>query len=578
MAGYTSPGVVVTNQYEPLVSPVLGGDRLMAIIGEVTTSNINLSPTVVVEGRKLTTVPDTISFFIAEDTIASINDTDRVKRLWQGGTQFTLATTDYISTETKSTTGNDVRDFADLSTVTTATTAYEVIGVYSKDTQGGTFTSYISSGTAGYTAVLSDNAGTLRVTLTWAGVEPTVDNPLTIVVADPTIDAHVAVDNYTYASKAQIDLKVYWGTAAGVTNGSSYLVEVYKEYPSKRAVYTNFDEVVKAFGPIVDPTSTDVNTAANVNKLVMASYLAFKEGAPVVMLAPYAASGFTSTNALEGLLADDRPNIVVALDSTALSAGGASLNDLLLAHVLDASSEQYQKFRMGIFNPTVAAFNTAYTSYTTIAGVCNSLRAVVVGPSQLTFKIPTPISNEIQDFKSDGMYGAVVYAAMMTRPEYDVATAMLRKASRTIANIRTTHDWDDRKLDMVAALGITLFAKRNGLFVVRDDITTNQDGLLLKNEPSITMVADYVARATIKMLDAQYIGGKLKLPTTLENIKSGLIKLLMQIAGDELINGAGDPQLSVDPNDPRKINVIIPIVPIFKTREINITFSYVSSL
>jgi hypothetical protein len=310
----------------------------------------------------------------------------------------------------------------------------------------------------------------------------------------------------------------------------------------------------------------------------MASYIAFKEGAPVVMLAPYAASGFTSTDALSGLLADDRPNIMISLDGTAPSAGGASLNDMLLAHVSDASSEQYQKFRIAVIAPIVGAFDAAYTAYTTMVGVCDSLRKVIIGPSQFTFKIPTPLSNEIQDFKCDGSYGAIVYAAMMARPEYDVATAMLRKSSRTISNIRTLHDWDDRKLDMIAALGITLFTKRNGLFIVRDDITTNQDGLLMKNEPSITMVADYVARATIKMLDAQYIGGKLKLPTTLENIKSGLIKLLMQISGDDLINGAGDPQLSVDPNDPRKINVIIPIIPIFKTREINITFSYVSSL
>ena len=579
MSAYKSPGITIVNQYEPLVSPVAGGDRRLVIVGEQVVSNLNLFPTQVIEARREATGPDELTLLRGEIILGSITDATRVLRVWQGGTVYTAAT---AATNIATATATGATDSVVFSTLTDPASAYDVFAVYQKTATA--FNTYVEAAEDGYTATLTAGAGGLEVDLTWdPEVEPALGTTYTIVVGDATVDYHVAVDNVTETEK--IYLYMYWNTASTTVAavGSAYLTEVYKEFPGERALYTSFDEVVKTCGPLVDPTNPDFTDVTAVNTLVLAAYLAFREGAPAVMLVPYLTGTLALTTALQYLATDDSVNIITVLDASAPTTGGVTPTDLVIAHVKDASSEASQKFRIAVINPDVGAFNDAYNTtdddaYNQMVEVCDSIRVVLVGPSEFNFNVPLPVTGEFKEVRADGIYGAIIYGAMMARPEYDIATAMLRKESRTITKIRATQQWDDIKLDMIAALGVTLFAKINGVYKVRDDITTNQDGLLLKNEPSITMVADSIARTAIDVLDAGVIGGKLKLPTTLETVKSILISMLSRKADNELIQTFGDPDVQIDATDPRKIVVIVPIVPMFKTREIKITFSYTSSL
>lgn len=575
---YRSPGITIVNQYEPLVSPVVGGDRQLAIVGEQIVSNTELYPTQVIEARRSLILPDELIFARWEISLGTITETDRVMRAWQGSKNYTrIVDTDYIKTATSA--GSGSPDTVNFSTLTDAATGYDVLAVFVND--GATFTKYNASATEGYTAVLTAGTG-LNVQLTWVGVNP-VGKTITVVVGDSTVgDYYVGIDDFS--NDEQVTVYTYWNTKSVTTPaaGSIYRLQAMMEFPGERRLYTSYDDVVKEYGPIIDSTQ-DFTNATAVNKLVLAANLAFREGAPSVMLVPYQTGVVNIADALEQLATDDTVNIVTVLDGSAPTAGGTTPTDLVIRHAIDSSAESAQKFRIAIINPLVGAFNDAYNTteddaYNQMAPVCNSIRVLIVGPSQYNFNIAMPGTGEYKEFKSDGIYGAVVYGAMMTRLEYDVATAMLRKESRTITKIRTTQLWDDIKMDMIAALGIILFAKMNGVYKVRDDITTNQDGLLMKNEPSITMVADNIARSAIDALDVGIIGGKLKLPTTLETIKSLLISLLSKKADDEIIQTFGAPIVNVDPNDPRRVVVVVPVVPMFKTREIKITFSYVSSL
>jgi len=569
---YKSPGVRVTNQFQPIANPAIGGDRMLAIVGKVS-SNLNLFPRVIIEARKENLGPDNVTFSIPDPFLGTISDINRVTSIWQGASSYNKASESYILTATHTTSGGT--DIV-TTTFTTPASGMVVLGIYAKS--GSTFNKYTVDDD--YTITLDNNGsgGTLRVHVDWSpsGKEPAEGSNYKVLLADSSVDYSVAVDDTV---EGEVTLYIYWKTGVGPESGSAYLIEAISPFPYDRQIVTSTDDVFRLFGPILDPTNPDPSNSSCVNQLSMAAYLAFSEGAGQLMLVPYDDSVLTATEALNLLKSDDLVNIVTGIDSTAITAGGTSLNDKIIAHVEDASSQQIQKFRIGLLNPTVGTFNSAKTSYTNMTKIADSRRIIIIGPSQFTFKVPIPGTGEYVDFKTDGGYGGVIFGAMMSRAEYDVATSMLQKPSRTIYKIRRDNDWDDRKMDIIAALGVTLFQKIDGAYRCREDITTSQSGTILESEPIITMISDNIAKSAIRILNAAVIGSKLLLPTTLQNIKARLMSMLEdKTKPPSIIIGYGAPIITVDSNDPRKINVVIPVQPVQKTREINITFSYVSSL
>jgi len=582
---YSSPGVKVTNVFEPIVSPTAGGDRVLAILGLVNVSNINLYPVKNVETRKdvATTDPsDSIVFTIPDPSLGTIADASRIVKVWQGSKTYTVVSGDtYVYSETKGATG--VADSI-TTTLTGSITGTSVVAVYYDS--GTAITRYSEGTDFSYTVTQPGGAGTANIiAITWdtAYDNPTEGVSYTVVVGDSSAGSYYPIiDKYT---AGQVTITMLWNpeSASLPTDGSSYLTQVRMEYPYDRMTVTSLDEAVSNFGAIVDATDPDYTDATKRNVLSMAAYLAFTEGAPSIVLVPYDASVLSASDALDLLAQDTTVNIVTAIDTSAIVTGGTDVNNLVLNHVLDCSTELYKKYRIGLFNPTVGVFSAAFsqtatTGYRSMVDVCDSQRAVIIGPSQMTFKMPVSTGTYV-DFKSDGGYGGVVYGAMMCRPEYDVATAMLRKSSRTIYKIRKDHSWDDKKCDMIASMGVTLFALINSVYAVRDDITTSQDATIMMMEPAITMISDNIAQTAIRVLDAALIGTKLLLPQTLEAVKTRLMSMLeAKSRPPAIIIGYGVPELTVDSVDTRKINVIIPIQPVMKVREINITFSYVSSL
>jgi len=541
---------------------------------------MNLYPTTTLEARKggTTALFDAVTAVIPEPSLGSILSADRVTRVWQGGTTYTAAPSTYVLTQTKGASGGtDVV----ASTLTVAASAADVLAVY--QVVNGAATVYAE--TTQYTVIL-DNLGagaTLQANIDWEdGVQPAAGSSYVVVIEDASVDYTPVIDT---SVTGKVTTNLYWGTISATvpTTGSSYFVKMRTEYPHDRKVITSADEAINTFGPIIDPTDPDFTDVTKINELSLAAYIAFSEGAPSLVLVPYDQVDLTYADALEFLATDDTVNIVAGIDDTYLTAGGTSLNDLVRLHVEDTSSMTAKKYRIGLMNPSVGDFSAAFdqtaeTGYKAQVGICASQRIIMIGASQLDFSIPLS-DGTYSTFRSDGGYGNIVYGAMMCRPDYDVATAMLRKPSRTIAKIRSQQDWDDKKLDMLAALGVTLFAKLDGIYKVRDDVTTDQTGTIMLMEPAITMISDNIAKTAIRVLDAAVIGGKLLLPTTLESIKTRLMSMLdSKTKNPTIIIGYGVPEVTVDTTDPRKILVVIPIQPVQKVREVLITFSYVSAL
>lgn len=363
---------------------------------------------------------------------------------------------------------------------------------------------------------------------------------------------------------------------AAPTSSSTYTMTIRYEVPKGANIYTTFGEVSSSFGPLVDP-----NNANAINEPTLAAWLAFGEGAPYIMLSVWdTAVPSTIDDAFEALAANDQPNIIVAVSDSLASTVG-SVNNKLYNHVLNTSSDIAKKYRIGIYHPynvdlVSPTFATVLNAFDTETQAINSSRMILVAPPQVSFNIPVSPLGMNRTYTFNGKYLGVVYGAMMARPEYDVATSMLRKPSKTIVDINPI--WDDIKMDKIASKAVTLFSKINAQWTIRDDLTTSRLNQIMQSEPTITMISDDIAKSAIKIFDVAVIGAKLKIPTMLEAIKARLLNMLDAKAKDGIIAAYGTPSVSVDPLDPRKVICTIPVQPMFSLKYLDITFSYVAKI
>ena len=158
----------------------------------------------------------------------------------------------------------------------------------------------------------------------------------------------------------------------------------------------------------------------------------------------------------------------------------------------------------------------------------------------------------------------------------DAATSMLRKRINSIVNLLPV--WDDVKLDKIASKAVTIFSKVSGRWTVRDDITSSRANQLMLSEPTITLIADDIALAANEVLQDGLVGGKLASPGVTNTIRDILGGMLSKKVQDGIIEKFGTPVLSINAQDPRAVNVSIPVKPMFTLKYIDVVFSYTSKL
>jgi len=596
---YKSPGISVTSEFQNIVNPSVGGDLTLGILAGVDVTNVNLNPTATVEFRREGLEADAnvdIGWFTRGDEwLAQVTDANRIISMTQSSTTYNTAIigTDATGVEVITMTKDATADSTGAASSITPD-ADGVKAVYYYNIETGSFTYYTPDTDFTYSV-----AGT-TVTISWVdgGSAPATDATFYVLAEEVSAvnsdtDAILSIikspsNSTATTGETYVGIMVYW--LAGATNtpddSSVYYASVRKEFTSALNTYTSSSEVQKAFGPLADPTDLSVT-----NPVAVAGHLAFAEGSTSIMIAPYNLNSelASATTALEALAATDEVNIV-ASTSTDEATGTGTVNGLLVSHVESASGQVSKKYRIGIINPyhenldtdlSTTTFAEALADYDTITAAIDSERMLVVGPPKAKINLPVPPDGASRTYTfgattANGNYLGVIAGAMMTRAGADVATSLLRKRTKSVASLLPK--WDDVKLDKIASKAVTLFAKVNGQWVVRDDITTSRSNLLMKSEPTITMIADNIATASELVLERGLIGGKLKTPGVLNVIRDRLGGMLTKKVQDGIISKYGTPQLEVDSTDPRMINVTIPIQPMFTLKYIDITFSYVAKL
>jgi hypothetical protein len=435
--------------------------------------------------------------------------------------------------------------------------------------------------TVEYRRTASTDAGTIKIPVPSLGTIADIDR--VVSVYDYSTE-YTAVTDYvvtvtTDTTAAEITVTLTWnpsGSAPLLDN--VYYVKIRKEFPRVPGIYTKLDDVSSAFGQMISTVDT-----GSLNKLVVAAYLAFNEGAPSVMIAPYdslaSAGNGNIDDAFRALAAISDPTIVVGLFNDKPSDNQS--NWKLVQHVLQTSSQLAKKYRVGVIGTDLSAVLDANiaAAYNTEVLKCNSQRIVLVGPSEFKTYLPIPPSGQQKEYTLKAEYLAVITGAMWSRPEYTVATSLTRKASATINSL--VKQFDDIQMDIIASKGITLFANLRANIVVRDDITTKPDTILTA-EPNITMIADDIAKSAIAILDGSIIGQPLD-SSTLVAVRTRLVTMLEQKLGKGIIQKKTRPvveqeSLVVPGGDPRKITVKLKVMPTFATKFIDIKVNYVAAL
>lgn len=560
---YKAPGVTIRNQFEPLANPGAFGNRLLAVIGKVDTSILSKFPTFVQEVQK--TIFSQITFNRPYPSLGTVDPKDRIVSVTQGSTSYKGCTS-----ETES--GVSLR-YASLVRGSTSDGSDEVITNYLYDASYSDIYLIDSNGTSyantdDYTIVFSSDGDKWKVKVDWSpgGKEPEANTPYYVVCSNESLTGDYAYYYFEEDTNENVILTLIWrNEPSSPLERSIYYTTIRKEFPKNAGIYTTHDQVLQDYGP---PLISDNSSIAS--ELSFASHIIFGEGASVVMLVPYDGSTKTFQQALDELLTYEEPTIITAIDNSDPTTPGTNAR-YIAAHVSDASSDTHKKFRIGLISPY---YSTDYVNkYKEASQSLHSRRMSIVAPSELSFILTGTdgLNHEIQTNK----YAAIVLGAMMVRPDYDVATSMTRKISRTITKL--IPKWDEAYMNLIATSGVTLFTNLHGNIAVRDDITTEPETILTA-EPYITCISDDIAKSAIVLLDASLIGQKLIIPSMLNAVNTRITSMLSAKQSTGIITGFGRPIIVVDPTDPRKINVTIPIQPIFASKYIDITFSYVSRL
>lgn len=606
---YKTPGVTVVSQFQPVVNPVSGSNRLEAIIAGVDTTNLYIYPTRTLEFRMKglgVGAKAAIDFAFTPkpiDPLKNLAIADRIVEFSQGNTLFSRTDGTYLSdkfaevfTLTRGTTGTDVQ----TGTQTTAAAQSHFTFGYGADSAkgylyyynpvDGTLTLCVEG--TDFTVAYSDDGGKVKATVTWLDftIVPEGAKYYGIMVYDAILStvgtaidgkyfAHVLpFDDTELETAANLGIVTWWPTTTSVPlDASVYYGTVRMEMPKSPQILTSPDEAIKTYGPIVNPINVD-----QINEPSFGAYIALAEQASSVMIVAYdKAVDSTITDALDALSATSEPKWVTSFSGSdpANDVTSPNINRLIYNHIADMSSDVAKRFRMGLIHPydsTWSTFTTALAAYDTTTQYLDSNRNICFGPIKATVAVPVAPYGVTRRYTFNGGILGIIFGAMWSRPQYDVATSMLRKPSNTLVDLLPV--LDDVKLDKFASKAVTLFAKINGRFTVRDDITSSRANLILTSEPTITMISDDIAISAVQLFDASLIGTKISVPMTYELVKASLVSLLDTKVRDGIITAYGSPIVSSDPTDPRKLLVVVPVQPTFTLKYLNITFSYVVSM
>ena len=329
------------------------------------------------------------------------------------------------------------------------------------------------------------------------------------------------------------------------------------EYPIK--VYTKLKDVVADIG--------EVNTD---NKLSLAAYLAFSNGAIALALAQVLRDT-TGVDALSQSYIDVLSTVESPIKSTNIKPNFICpittkqdvINEVRI-HCEKLSTIRYKAERTGIFG---FAVGTTPEKAQTFVKTMNSERLVAVYPDGAIVGLIDELGN-VNEAVVDGSFLAAALVGLAVNPIYDVATPLTHKTITGFRRLLKT--LDAVTMNQTAVAGITILEDMTPNILVRQAMTTNPYSVLTR-EPSVIFIKDYVQQQIRTVLDP-FVGVKL-LPAVIQDVETTVNNLLNQIVNQEIITAFTGTSVTQDDNDPTILRVETYYSPVFPLNWIVVTLN-----
>lgn len=341
--------------------------------------------------------------------------------------------------------------------------------------------------------------------------------------------------------------------AAGVTYTFSYgTPKVTADYAP--VLYTNLDDMISAYGPVSTSNTLSLGGQivfenSNSTGAILAVQVNPADGSDL--------AGFQS--ALSKMATVDGVSIVVPLTTDAM------LYPSVKSHVVNSSAPLEKKERTAILglNPSSTTISSAISQAQSLAAGGNGRRMMLVWPSSVNRIIG---STEVT---LDGSFLAAGIAGLRINGNFDVAEPMLRKQVVGFTSAATNLLRTD-KLRLRNG-GVTVVELIDNLVRITEDTTTDRSTVDSQEFP-VTEIVDFVARTVRRLLDSIFIGVKI-LPDTASIVSATVQVLLNNFIALNIITSSQNVKASVNPLDPRQLDVSFEIQPVRGLRFIKVTFS-----
>lgn len=319
------------------------------------------------------------------------------------------------------------------------------------------------------------------------------------------------------------------------------------------ALYTNQDAIVAAYGP-----------ADTSSPLSLASQIVFENsggtgGIVTCQINPADGSDLAGFQAaLSKLAVVDGVNIVVPLTVDPM------LYSSVKSHVVNSSAPLEKKERTAILGLEASAtVSSAIAQASGLAAGGNGRRMMLVYPPAVSRVIGSSIVS------LNGSYLAAGIAGLRINANYDVAEPLIRKQITGFTSAATNLLRTD-KLRLRGG-GVTVVELIDSIVRVTEDTTTDRS-TVDNQEYAVTEIVDFVARTVRRLLDSIFIGVKI-LPDTPSIVVATVQVLLNNFQALSVITGSDKLKASVNPLDPRQIDISFEIQPVRGLRFIKVTFS-----
>lgn len=318
-------------------------------------------------------------------------------------------------------------------------------------------------------------------------------------------------------------------------------------------LYTNLTDIVEAYGD-----------AGTTNTLSLASEIVFENsggtgGILTVQVNPADGADLAGFQAaLSKMATVDGVNIVVPLSVDPL------LYSSVKAHVVNSSAPLEKKERTAILGlEATATVSSAIAQAQSLATGGNGRRLMLVYPPAVNRLIGST------DTSLNGSFLAAGIAGLRINGNFDVAEPLLRKQIVGFTSAATNLLRTD-KLRLRNG-GITVVELIENLVRLTEDTTTDRT-TADSQEYAVTEIVDFVARTVRRLLDSIFIGVKI-LPDTASIVSATITVLLNNFIALQIINAFTNVRATVNPLDPRQIDVSFEVQPVRTLRFMKVTFS-----